>query len=194
MTRDLHRAWRRLGARGIAALLFACAALFVPTFTLTGLFLVFGAYVLVDGMLAFAAAWKVHPGPLRWHLVSEGALGTVVGVATLLLTPLEPKLIGGWLAVWAVATGIVELWLAFRMRRFVFAGPYWLLGGAISLLVGVLLAIWPVEVASSLVLLLGFYALVFGLAMLGLAWSLRRVERNLETWTSDGVGANPVQA
>jgi len=194
MNRDLHRAWRRLGARGLAAILFAAAALLVPKFTLTGLFLAFGAYVFVDGIFAFAAARKVPRGPSRWHFVAEGVLGTLVGVAVLLLTPLDVRLIGIWLAAWAGVSGVIELWLAFRMRRFVFAAPYWLLGGAISLVLGGLLLLWPEQIASSLVVLLGVYAFVFGIAMLGLAWSLRRVERNLEAWVGDSVNASPVHA
>lgn len=179
MHNALHRQWRSLAIRGLAAVVFAICAFGVPTLTLSVLFLVAGAYLCIDGVLlaliAVRARFEVH----TWILFAEGVVGMAMGAAVLFLTPLTPELIGMWLAIWAIATGLLEAWLAFRMRSFVFSGPYWAIGAAISLLLGVLLMVQPALVATTLVFLLGLYATFIGLAMLALAWTIRGFERRL---------------
>ena len=185
----LHRQWHRLGLRGIAAILFGAFAFIWPSGTLQVLFLVFGAYLWVDGVLTISMAVRVHPHRETWLWLVEGFLGLVAGFAALILTPLDPVIIGYWLAVWAIATGLLELALAYRMRHFVFSGPYWALGAIISLVLGVLLFAMPVPIGTTLVLLLGLYAEVFGFAMLAIAWALRRIERHLPPPLPGAAGA-----
>jgi uncharacterized membrane protein HdeD (DUF308 family) len=176
-TRDLlHRAWHTLAFWGVAGVALALAAFLAPWVTLAGLFLLFGGYLLVDGVLTVAAAIRVHPRFATVPWLMEGALSVVAGVVALFFLPLDATFLGYFLGVWALTTGIVEAWLAFRMRRFTFSGPYWAIGAAISLIIGALLMIRPETVAVSLVMLLGIYAAIFGVAMLAIARSLRNLE------------------
>jgi len=186
-TRDLlHRAWRTLAFRGIAGVALALAAFVAPWVTLAGLFLLFGGYLLVDGVLTVASAMRVHPRFATWPWLAEGVLTTIAGIVALFFLPLDATFLGYFLGVWALTTGVVEAWLALRMRRFLFSGPYWAIGAAISLVIGALLMIHPERTAISLVMLLGIYAAVFGIAMLAIAWTLRKLEQRTLLHLGDG--------
>jgi uncharacterized membrane protein HdeD (DUF308 family) len=175
----LHRHWKNLGIRGIAALLFALAAFAWPSGTLFALFLILGAYLLVDSAVLLTTAIRFHPAHETWILVLDGAISAIAGFCILFLTPLSVTLIAYWIGAWALATGLLEGWLAYRMRKFAFSGPFWAFGAAMSVLLGALLLLRPEPIATTLVRLLGLYAVILGSSMLGLAWSLRRVEKRL---------------
>jgi uncharacterized membrane protein HdeD (DUF308 family) len=77
------------------------------------------------------------------------------------------------LAAWGILSGLVMLYGAFRFRQE--HGRGWLVaGGVVSVGWGVLLLVWPIAGAVVMTLWLGAYALVFGIAMLFLAFRLRR--------------------
>jgi uncharacterized membrane protein HdeD (DUF308 family) len=112
-------------------------------------------------------------------LFVEGVLRIAVGLALVPLVGLTAPVLGYVIASVALVSGAIELWLAWKMRHFAFAGPYWGLAGVASLLLGLFLAVHPEVAASLLVLLIGLYALLFGASMLALAHRLHRIERRL---------------
>src|SRR3712207_6978576 len=57
--------WWALLLRGIAAVLFGLAALFWPGVTLMVLIVFFGAYAMVDGVLAIVARSEEHTSELQ---------------------------------------------------------------------------------------------------------------------------------
>jgi uncharacterized membrane protein HdeD (DUF308 family) len=75
-------------------------------------------------------------------------------------------------AAWAIVSGASMAIAAFRLDR---RGTRWLmaLAGVLSVIWGVLLAIWPISGALVLTLWIGAYALVFGITLIVLAFRLR---------------------
>jgi uncharacterized membrane protein HdeD (DUF308 family) len=79
---------------------------------------------------------------------------------------------------WAMATGVLEIVAAVRLRRRI-KGEWWLaVSGILSVIFGGLVAIAPEAGALALVLWIGAYAVVFGVLLILLALRLRswRVE------------------
>ena len=70
--------WWALLLRGIVTVLFGLAALLWPGLTLFVLIVFFGAYALVDGILAIVAGIRGSEGS-RWLLLAEGVLGVLAG-------------------------------------------------------------------------------------------------------------------
>jgi uncharacterized membrane protein HdeD (DUF308 family) len=85
-----------------------------------------------------------------------------------------------WLiARWAVATGALHIITAIRLRREMDGEWLLVLSGALSVIFGVLLVLWPGAGALAVVVLIGSYAVVAGVMLLGVGLRLRRLHRVL---------------
>src|ERR1043165_6605473 len=171
----LARNWWALFLRGLFAVLFGILAFVWPGLTLTVLVLLFGAYVLVDGIFAIVAAVKVPVGSERWWiLLLEGVVGVIVGVLTFVWPAMTAFVLLYFIAAWATITGVLEIVAATRLRRSI--SSEWLLGlsGVLSILFGLLLFVMPVAGALAVVWLIGIYAVAFGVLLLALSFRLRK--------------------
>ena len=176
------RSWKPLAFRGLVGLLFGTVTFLWPSITLAGLVLLFGAYALVDGALAITAATRQTTPQHVWTLVIEGLVGVGIGLAAFLWTGATVLILVRLIALWAILTGVLEIALAIRLRREI-PGEFLLgLAGGVSLLLGVLMLLWPAANAFVIVILLGCYALFFGASMLALALRMRRLTSQSETF------------
>jgi len=137
------------------------------------LVLLFAAYMLVDGVLAIVAAVRAARQRERWGLlVLEGVVDIIAGVVAFLwpgITVIAFVLI---VAAWAIVSGGLMLGAAIRLK--IDHGRWWLaFGGIVSLIYGALLIVAPLIGALVMTWWLGAYALVFGIALLVLAFKLR---------------------
>src|SRR5918997_2160132 len=169
----LAQNWWAVALRGVFAILFGLIALLVPGATILSLVLFFSAYMLVDGIFGIVAAVRAARQGERWGLlVLEGILNIAAGVIAFLMPGLTVIAFVLLLAAWSLVSGGLMLGAAFRLSRE--HGRWWLaLGGIVSIVFGVLLAIAPIIGAVVLTWWLGAYALVFGAMLLGLAFKLR---------------------
>jgi uncharacterized membrane protein HdeD (DUF308 family) len=169
----LAQNWWAIAIRGVLGILFGLVALFLPGATMLSLVLLFGAYAFVDGVFGIISAVRAARQGERWGLlVLEG----IVDIATAAIAFFWPGITVVafvlLVAVWAILTGALMLAAAFRLE--IDDGRWWLvLGGAVSLLYGALLIVAPMIGALVLTWWLGAYALVFGVALLVLAFRLR---------------------
>ncbi len=169
----LARNWWAVAIRGALAILFGLIALFLPGPTMLSLALLFALYAFVDGVFAIVSAVRAAEAGRRWGVLAlEGLVDIAVAVVAVLwpgLTVIAFVLI---VAAWAILTGALELTAAFRLGTE--DGRWWLvLGGLASLVYGVLLIGAPMIGAVVLTWWLGAYALVFGVALVVLAFKLR---------------------
>jgi uncharacterized membrane protein HdeD (DUF308 family) len=167
--------WWALALRGAVAILFGLAALLRPDIALEALILLFGAYALVDGVFAIVGVFGgTRGGTPRWLLVIEGIAGILAGLIAFVLPGLTAILLLYLIAAWAVITGISEIATAMRLRQEITGEWALIIGGALSIIFGVILAvIGPVAGLLSLVWLIGVYALAFGILMLITAFQVR---------------------
>ena len=179
----LSRNWWALALRGLAAILFGVAAFVVPGITLFVLVILFGAYMLVDGVFAIVAAIRAAGNEARWWvLLVEGILGVLAGGIAFAWPSITALALLYVVAAWAIFTGILEIAGAIRLRREI--EGEWALGlsGALSLLFGILLVVIPAPAGLlSLVWLIGAYALAFGVLLLVLAFRIRNQSGNHNT-------------
>ena len=171
----LARNWWALLIRGIAAVVFGVLAFAWPGATIVALIILFGAYAFVDGVFAIVAAVRAAQAHERWWpFLLEG----IVGIAIAAITYFEPHVTAFALyftiAAWAFLTGILEITAAIQLRKQI-ANELWLiLGGVLSLIFGILMIWQPLAGAIAIVWVIGAYAIIFGILMIGLSLRLRK--------------------
>jgi uncharacterized membrane protein HdeD (DUF308 family) len=165
--------WWAMALRGVFGILFGLIALFAPGPTILSLVLLFSAYMLVDGVFGIISAVRAAGRHERWGLLLlEGLVNIAAGVIAFLLPGLTVIVFVLLMAAWALVSGGLMLGAAFKLTQQ--HGRWWLaLGGVVSMIYGVLLAIAPLIGALVLTWWLGAYALAFGVILLVLAFRLR---------------------
>jgi uncharacterized membrane protein HdeD (DUF308 family) len=167
--------WWALALRGAIAILFGLAALLRPDIALEALILLFGAYALVDGVFAIVGVFGgTRGGTPRWLLLIEGIAGILAGIIAFVLPGLTALVLLYLIAAWAIVTGIFEIASAIRLRREIRGEWALIIGGALSVLFGVILVlVSPFAALLSLVWLIGVYAIAFGILVLITAFAVR---------------------
>jgi uncharacterized membrane protein HdeD (DUF308 family) len=178
----LAQNWWTLALRGLAAVIFGILAYIWPDITFTVLVLLFGAYALWDGVFALVGAFRTQ-GERRWMLVLEGLVGIAAGLVTFFLPGAATLAILTIIAAWAIITGILEIIAAVRLREEIEGEWFLLLSGLLSVLFGIALAIWPAAGLVAVTWMIGAYAIIFGILLIGLGFRLRN-------WSGKGLATS----
>jgi uncharacterized membrane protein HdeD (DUF308 family) len=177
----LSRAWWLLLLRGLAAIAFGIICLVQPGISLAALVLVFGAYCLADGILGvWIAISGARDNEHRWLLLLWGLLGIGVGALTFVAPGITALALLFYIAIWAIATGVLEIVAAIRLRKEIDNEWLLLISGIASVAFGVLLAAQPGAGALTVLWLIGAYAVVFGVLLLMLAFKTRKFVSKLK--------------
>jgi uncharacterized membrane protein HdeD (DUF308 family) len=170
--------WWLLLLRGLAAIAFGVIAFFWPDITLVALTYLFGAYALVDGVVAIWAAFNApgDAGP-RWWLGLSGVVSILAGLAAFFYTGITTLVLLMFIAAWAIVIGVVQIWGAIELRKIL--DDEWLLGltGVLSIVFGVILIAKPGAGALALVWVIGWFAIMFGCLYIALAFRLKQFKR-----------------
>lgn len=190
MVSHLAREWWIVALRGVLGILFGVVAFVWPGMTLLVLIAFFGAYMFLDGVVALVQAIRFRHERERWPaLLTEAALGIIIGVVTFFWPGVTALAWIYTIAAWALLTGALELWLAIRLRR-QFSGEWFvLLTGIASIVLGIALLIMPLAGLIAWVWTIGAYAIVFGGLLIAFALRLRRGSTSAPTDFSAAAGA-----
>lgn len=173
MLAEVSKVWWAFLIRGLAAIVFGILALAWPAATLSVLVILFGAYALVDGIflvIKAVSSWKAHDD--RWPLLLEGFLGIGIGVITFVAPGVTAIALLFYIAGWSLATGIVEIVSAIRLRKEISGEFWWILSGIASILFAVLLMLFPGAGALGVIWLISTYAIIFGVLLIILSFRL----------------------
>lgn len=165
--------WWLYALRGLLGVIFGLIALFMPVATILALVLLFAAYMLVDGFFALYASFRAMRRRESWGMPLLQGVASIATSAIAFLWPGITVLAFVLLvAAWAIVSGCLMLAAAYNIEgRY---GRGWLmLGGIASLLFGVLMILSPLIGAVVLTWWIGAYALVFGVALIVMAFRAR---------------------
>ena len=180
MLGNLARNWWVFALRGVFAVIFAVMAFVWPEATRLALVLLFGAYALMDGVLALVIGIGPGRGERWWSLILGGAAGIAIGVLTFMWPGTTALVLLYFIAAWLVIQGVFEIAAAITFRRVITNEWTLFLAGAAAIALGGLLVAFPQAGLVSLVWVVGAYSLLSGAALLVLAYRLHRIHNLAE--------------
>jgi uncharacterized membrane protein HdeD (DUF308 family) len=167
--------WWGLAIRGLVAIVIGVLCFVLTGMALALLVALVVAFLLVEGVFALIVGIRAR----SWLVAIEGAIGVVAGVLALLYPHITLVVLAFIIAAWAIITGILEIWAAIQLRGEIRGEWVLILGGIVSLLFGVLVAVFPGAGLVTIIYLIGAYAIVFGAAQLILAFQVRSQQKRL---------------
>lgn len=190
------RNWGWFALRGVLLLVLGALSLAFPGPALFAFALVFVAYCFVDGVFAVISGVRGarHKDERWWTLILAGLLGIAVGVVFVLFPGLGTLAYAltavALIAGWAVASGVLQIAAAWRLRRAIKGEWLLIASGALTVLLGIgllaLLIVSPAPTMLSVAWMIGIWALIAGIALLVLAFRLRRQGREREAFHTKG--------
>ncbi len=165
-----------MAVRGVIAMLLGLTALIWPGPSLLVLVIIFGTFLLVDGVTALiyaASGGRTTQGNV-WPLVAAGVAGIGGAVVTYVWPQITAYIMLLIIAFWAIARGVLEI-VAFVEMRKTFESS-WLLAvsGALALAFGIVLLVWPSIALRTLVWVIGLYAVLAGGVFTLLSFRMRQ--------------------
>jgi uncharacterized membrane protein HdeD (DUF308 family) len=170
----LARNWWLLVLRGVAAIAFGVLMIVWPGASIASLVLLFGAYAIVEGLTSLGLAFMKAEGRVGTWIV-HAVVGVVAGVLTLAHPAITAIALYAIIAGWAMATGIVELFVAVALRGLGGRVGVVVFAGIASILFGILLVALPAVGVLALVSVIATMAVVSGIAWVAFGVQLHRL-------------------
>jgi uncharacterized membrane protein HdeD (DUF308 family) len=165
--------WWALAVRGVAAVLIGLVALAWPGLTLAVLIILYGAFAVVDGGFAIVAGLRGTGGTRRWLLLAEGVLGLLAGLVALFWPGLTAVVVLYVFSFWAIFGGLLRILGAILLRREINNMWTMALGGALWVLLGIVLAILPGAGLLAVAWVIGVLTLAMGVTLIIQAFRAR---------------------
>jgi len=170
----LSRNWWLMLLRGFVAIGFGILIFAKPQISLQVLVYLFGAYVLIDGILGTSVAIQARKELDSWGvLLFWGLVGIAVGVLAFWKPDATALALLFYIALWAIAVGVLEIAAAVRLREIVKNEWFLILAGLLSVAFGVWLIARPEAGALAVLWALGAYAIVYGALVVFFAFKIR---------------------
>ncbi len=173
--RDLS--WALL-ARGVLAVVLGVAALLWPKATVALLIRLVGVYVLFDGAVTLLGAFRARE--LGVYL-APGLVSVVIGLVLLLWPDATGRLMLVIVGLWALIQGGMLFWAARGSDVDDPERGSAMTIGALTAVVGLVLAIWPGTGVVAISWVIGIAVLVIGSLLIYLSRRLKNVQQRVES-------------
>ena len=178
------KAWIWSIVRGGAAVVFGIIAFAAPLKTALVLAIVVGLLAIVDGIVDIIDAVRYRGSAGMTSRIVLGVLSIAFGLVVLFWPGLSLELLAVIIGIWAIVAGLLQIAASAGHRGSTSSGWVWgLIAGALSIVFGVLVVIRPAGGVITLMWILGFYALLFGIALIVFGVQMRKFARTDATVT-----------
>jgi uncharacterized membrane protein HdeD (DUF308 family) len=175
MLEAVSKYWWVMLLRGLLAIVFGVTAILWPGLTLFWLILVFGIYVIVDGVLEIWSGIQNRNRHDRWWTeILIGLVGIVAGFLVIVLPDVTAMVLIYFIAAWMIISGVMGIIYAIRVRNEISNEWFIIVSGVLSVIVGLYFLAFPGDGALSLVWVIGIYAILFGAMLVAFAFRARK--------------------
>ena len=138
----------------------------------------FGVYAIIHGTGLIIGGIRGRDNAHRAMSILGGLLGIAAGILALLLPGITVLALGLLVGVWAMVMGVTEIATVFRYHPAIRDELLLVVAGVLSIVAGVLILAHPIAGAFGIAILLGAYALVYGLLLVLTAIRVRARSAN----------------
>lgn len=171
--KKLAKHWWAIFLRGIVAIVFAFLAFLATGFTLELLIIFLGIYLLLDGLFSVIGSFMAIGHGKWWVLMLEGIVSLAAGIFVFVLPDVTLLILVYLVAIWAIITGIFEF-LASVAASWAAPGKIFIgVTGVLSVILGIIIFIYPLFTVTAIIWLIGIYALLIGLSLVFFSFKLK---------------------
>ncbi len=175
---SLSEHWWILLLRGIIAVLFGLAIFAMPGLTLSFFILLFGAFVLTDGILLIVNSLMNMKTNGRWWLrLLQGVIAILAGIAVFAWPGVTALILLYIIAFNAIFGGIFQAISAFLFRKAIRGEILLIAAGIISVIFGVLLIMYPLSGVLALVKVIGIFEMFYGILLMVMSFDLLSISK-----------------
>jgi uncharacterized membrane protein HdeD (DUF308 family) len=164
--------------RGLLAIAIGIISVAWPNITVGAFVILFAVYAFILAVTDAARAFSSDAaGPVFGYLFLA-LIAVAAGVTSLAWPGITALALTIFIGGWALVAGVFEVSLTFRSGEGAGERAMWLLGGIVSIALGIVLFIRPDIGAESLAIVFGLYSVAFGISALVLSAQGRYLPSN----------------
>lgn len=177
--------WWILLLRGIMLFLFGFLLMLYPGITLITVMAILGAYWFIDGMFMIITSVVGHKNIDGWGWgIFSGILGILAGIA-IMLHPVAGAIFTQvflvyFLSFTAIFKGVSDVYFGIKLRKEINNEWAYILGGIISILLGVFILMNPLLGSVMLVWLVIVFAIAGGILLIIRSFQLNKISKKLK--------------
>ena len=171
--------WWALMLRGLLGLAVGVFVLLRPLDSIAAFALVIAFWAIFLGMVDIVHAFQLRPALAHWWAILLGGLvGVAFGIFALIYYPgLALAFAIVWASLWLMATGLLQLYAGYRLRRLGLEWGWWVVFGALGVIAGVAALFVPRVTIAAIMGVIAAFAIVGGTVSVVGAFKLRSLVR-----------------
>lgn len=175
-----RQVWYWTVIRGVLAIAFGVVALVAPISTALTLAVIIAIFAIVDGIFEIIDGVRHRYYGGAGMRILQGVLTLGFGVVLVVWPKITSLAIVWTVAVWAILVGVIQLVVALSLRKV--SGSAWgwgVVSGLVSVIFGVIVAFRPSAGLVSIIWVIGVYAIMLGVLLIGFGWQVRRLGKEV---------------
>ncbi|MDD2549205.1 MAG: DUF308 domain-containing protein [Bacteroidales bacterium] len=156
--------WSLSSLNGMLLVIFGLVTILMPELAIAVLAIYFAITIMLGGLILSIFTLKHKVSLPNWKArLTEGVLSLVLGLVILIKPQSAAAFLVYVMGLWAFFIGVVFIVSYFRRKAPDLVGAFNLIAGGVSVVLGLIIVFNPFESTRFLVVLIGIYALAFGI-------------------------------
>lgn len=185
-----RQVWYWTVIRGVLAVVFGVVALVAPISTAVSLAVVIAIFAIVDGFFEIVDGIRHRTTGGAGLRILQGVLTLGFGIVLVAWQSITVLAIVWTVGIWAIVVGVIQVVVALSLRKVTGSGWAWgVLSGLVSVIFGVIVVARPTAGLVSIIWVVGVYAIMLGVLLIGFGLQVRRLARELGAQSEERASA-----